>query len=750
MRTGLPRFPGPSSLPNPMPPRRPSILFALLCACLAARGLAQTDPEPEHRDAPLLLDALTVEGDADNAPGYDPTGLGGAEAERHEPPFANDLLEDIGADEMPLGELDNELAALAAAGSDAAQVAAGGENLDLRGFPTPTRRNGFTQTGVPEILNSQGGENIAGSLVSVVGRAAPGGIRNAFTARPKGRSERSLDAGFGTDGNWRAGARIAGVITPKKAWHLESFSASGREGPQDYSSITNTSAGVAFAFKHSRATSTLWSLDVAESSGNPAPGLPDYRLTPGGKIQGPYRPLADFHVNGPEAGLRRRAGSLAFQLESQLAPDLSLSSSTQLLGRDSRQDRFTTGQYVVSTGKFSGIREPVHRVDDFAAVTHQTDLTRRLRAAGDHKLRVGVEGTLTRGAEESRGILASERNLYLPADVQTFDPDHPNYYRPAFSESVYKRIITDQQTARAFASVFADTRTALDRGRTVFTTGLRYDFSQTEVDNGRPGATFPRAEKSVGDLSFHLGVNRKIGRHLLVFANTSTAVSPSTRVDARTGAIQENESTHGYECGARAVLLDRTLSASTIAYAYTNSDIARRNPLYQDPVADADQTQPQLVSSGEEEFRGVSVQLGWKPSPAWTFTGRATVVDAITVSSPDIPEEEGLQLTRLPTFTAAAGARRNFTVGALAGCSVGLTASHVGGVVQTYARSDRERLDYPAYTVAGLSASRTWKTGAVTHTVSASVNNLFDLDLLARVARVGAERGLSLGWRIGF
>jgi iron complex outermembrane receptor protein len=270
-----------------MPPRRPSIRFALLLAYLAARGFAQTEPEPDHRDAPLLLDSLTVEGDADNAPGYDPTGLGGAEAERHEPPFANDLLEDIGADEMPLGELDNELAALAAAGSDAAQVAAGGENLDLRGFPTPTRRNGFTQTGVPEILNSQGGENIAGSLVSVVGRAAPGGIRNAFTARPKGRSERSLDAGFGTDGSWRAGARIVGVITPKKAWHLESFSASGREGPQDYSSITNTAAGVAFAFKHSRATSTLWSLDVAESAGNPAPGLPDYRLTPGGKIQSP-------------------------------------------------------------------------------------------------------------------------------------------------------------------------------------------------------------------------------------------------------------------------------------------------------------------------------------------------------------------------------------------------------------------------------------------------------------------------------
>ena len=733
-----------------MPPRLPRIRLALLAACVTTCGLAQLDATREDRDAPLLLDPFTVMGEADQAPGYDPTGLGGADAERHEPPFANDLLDDIGADEMPLGELDSELAALAAAGYDAAQVAAGGENLDLRGFPTPNRRNGFTQSGVPEILNSQGGETIAGSLVSVVGRAAPGGIRNAFTARPRGRSERSLDTGVGTDGSWRAGARIAGVITPKKAWHLESFSVSGREGPQDYSSIMNATAGVAFAFKHSPATSTLWSLDVAETSGNPAPGLPDYRLTPSGKIQGPYRPLADFHVNGPEAGLRRRAASLAFQLESQLAPDLSLSSATQVLGRDSLQDRFTTGQYVVSTGRFSGIREPVHRLEDLAAVTHQTELTRRLHAAGNHKLRIGAEGTLTRSAEESRGILASERNLYLPADVQSFDPENPNYYRPAYSETVYQRILADQKTARALASLFADTRTALDRGRTVFTTGLRYDFSRTEVDNRRPGAAFPRSEKSAGDLSYHLGMNRKIGRQLLVFANTSTAVSPSTRVDARTGAIQENESTHGFEFGARTVLLERTLSASTIAYAYTNSDIARRNPLYQDPVADANQTQPQLVSSGEEEFRGVSTQLGWKASPAWTFTGRATLVDAITLSSPDIPEEEDLPLTRLPTFTAAAGARHYFTEGALTGCSIGLTATHVGSTVQTYARSDRERLDTPAYTVAGLSAARTWKSGTVTHTLSASVNNLFDTDLLARIARVGAERGLSLGWRIGF
>lgn len=703
-----------------------------------------------------MLEPFVVVGDDESGPGYDPTGLDGSAAERMEPPFANELLTDVGFDEMPLSELDAELAALIASGSDAAEIAAGSENVNLRGFPTPLRRNGFTQDGLPEVLGAERSELIIGSLVPVVGRAAPGGIRNVQTLRPRGRVTRQLEASADTQGRARAQARATGVIVPTKSWYLVSLSHSAANGPQKFSFLDETNLSAALAYRPTRATSTLWSVDYIDVRGNPAPGLPEYRATSGGPIIGPYRPLADFHTYGPEAGVERRAVSVGFQLETQVSPDLTLSSATQLLGRDATQDRFTTGQYIVGTGKFSGVREPTHREESLLGFTHQTDLTRRFSALGaEHKLLGGLELSSSVGADENRGLRPADRDALLPATVRSFDPDTPDYYRPDYSPELYRRVITDRETRLANTALVTSLRTAIDRGRTVFTVGARQDFSQVEVDDLRTGVDapadlVPHAGKRLANLSIHAGLNQRVGRAVLLFANASSAVQPSTRVDSRTGAIQDNAATSGLEAGARTTLLDRRLSLAAMAYAYTNSNIVRRNPLYQDPVADAAQTQPQLVASGEEQFRGLTTQLGWKPDAAWTFTARAAWIDAITVSSPDLPEEEGRPLTRLPRFSSGLGARHTINEGTLKGLSLGTNLTHVGSVVQEYARPNRLALAYPAYETVGLNASYTWKAGSVTHTVSASVSNALDTDLLAKIARVGAGRSLGISWKTAF
>lgn len=725
--------------------------IGVFCLGVLDPFLARASPWADDADAPLMLEPLSVEGEDTAAADYDPTGLDGHRAELNEPPFANELLSDAAFAEMPLGELENELENLAAARSNAADIAAGSENLNLRGFPAPLRRNGFSQAGIPEVLNADGSELVIGSLVPVIGRAAPGGIRNVRTARPAGKVARQLDASASSDGRWNANGRTTGVITPKKSWFLASAGVSGSDGPQRFAETTQSNARVALAFRHSKATSTLWSFDVFDLRGNPAPGIPEYRLTPGGPIVGPYLPLADFHTYGPRASVARQAASLGFQIESQLQPDLSLSSSTQLFGRRSEQDRFTTGQYIVSTGVFSGVREPTHREEGFRGVTHQTDLTRRFHAFGaDHKLQVSVEGTLAGDEDENRGLLAADRLALLPASVRTFDPDAPDYFRPDFSPSVYKRLITDRENSYSHAAAVAGLRTAVNHGRTVFTVGLRRDFSHVAVNDHRPAAAFPHTEKSIANTSAHAGVNQRVGRRVLVFATASSAVQPSTRVDARTGQIQGNASTSGIELGARASLLEKALTLGVMGYAYTNANIVRRNPLYQDPVADANQTQPQLVSSGEEVFRGITAQAGWKPTPSWTATARVAWTDAYTVSSPDLPEEEGLPLTRLPALSAATGLRYAFKSGALNGLSLRGNVTYIDSAVQEYARPGRLRLESADYTLVSLDADYTWRAGKVAHTVSAGVKNLIDTDLLARAYRVGAGRSLTVGWRVAF
>jgi iron complex outermembrane receptor protein len=746
----------------PDPRRRPraasAALLAALCGLAALSPLRGQAPDPDDPwlSPPLVLDPFEVHADDTGSDDHDPTGLDGAHATRTEPPFSNELLFDPAFDEIPLSEMESELGALAASRTNAAEVAAGSETVNLRGFPTPLRRNGFTQTGIPEVLNPERSELIIGSLVPVVGRAAPGGVRNFESARPPGRVTRQLNASLDTLGGWRTGARATGVVVPKKTWYLVSASTSGRDGPQRHAETRQSGLALALAVRHSRATSTLWNLDFAELRGRPAPGIPEYRRTPGGPIVGPYLPLAEFHTDGPTAFVLRQTASASLQIESQLGPDLSLGSGTQIFGRDSGQDRFTTGQFVESTGVFSGTRQPTHREEAHRGLAHQTDLTRRFQALGaDHKLLGGIEFSTSVNNDENRGIRSADLATYLPPDVLTFDPDSPNYFRPEYSPEIYRRVITDRGTHIDSAAAVLSLRSAFNRGRTVLAAGVRRDQTHVEVRDRRvapdaPAGIVPKSQKDLGNSSAHFGVNQRVGRRLLLFATASSAAQPSTRVDSRTGRIQDNATTAGIDFGFRAQALDRRLTFGAMAHAYTNSDIVRRNPLYNDPVADANQTQPQLVTSGEEEFRGLTAQLGWKPAPGWTLTARATWIDAYTVSSPDLPEEEGRPLAQLPAFIAATGARRSFTTGPLKGLSLGGTLTHVGRTVQSYERADRERLDHPAYTVANTDASYTWKAGRVTHTLSAAVNNLLDTDLLEKLARVGAERSLGVAWRVAF
>ena len=64
--------------------------------------------------------------------------------------------------------------------------------------------------------------------------------------------------------------------------------------------------------------------------------------------------------------------------------------------------------------------------------------------------------------------------------------------------------------------------------------------------------------------------------------------------------MQGNETTLGYEAGAKGLFLQRRLAVIGMGFAYFNQNISRRNPRYDDPIFDAGQTQPQLVASGEE------------------------------------------------------------------------------------------------------------------------------------------------------
>ena len=704
---------------------------------------------PPLPDQPIQLGKFRVAGDAFDET-MDPTGMDAPEAERAESPFSNDLVMAETVDENALDDIGTELAAINAA--PAVDTAAGVNRVNLKGFPTPRQRNGFTQVGMPEILNPSSSESIQGPLTPVVGRAAPGGIQNTLTARPRGRKGSRLDFGATSHAQQTATGETSGLVVPKHAWHRLALAWDQRSGPEPFSYNRHHAFDGAFIWKFNRAWSSMLQVDYDERAANAAPAIPEYRLTAGSKIVGPYRPLAYFNVYGPNAGFRKRTTSAIIQVEGQIGRRMSVRASVEGLTRGIDEDRWTTSQFLLDTRKLGGTREPQHIEQPFSAWTGQVDVTTRFYALrADHKVTIAVDSTHTDYERVQRALPTADRNA-LPADLLSFDPAAPNYDRPAFSKNRFTRFITNRAELNDYTGVFVSERTAFMKGRLVVTAGLRKDFVTIDVTDRRAGAALPHVHDHTDEVSSHLGANYVlVPGKVLLFANTSTAFEPSSRVDARTGRVQGNETTLGYEAGAKGIFFQRRLALIGMGFTYFNQNISRRNPRYDDPIFDANQTQPQLVAAGEERFTGGALEGKFKVSDAWVVSGKATYNRAITTKSPDLPEEIGLPLTRFPRLTWGLNTRYAFgPEGKKAGFSMGAGATYVSDTVASYENATHAYLAYPAYVLASASVSYRWKTGDVTHGATVSVRNAFDRDLLAQVARVGAGREFAVNYGLSW
>ena len=697
---------------------------------------------------PLVLEPFTVDGMADEH--YDPTGMGSVEEQIRDEPFSNDLISlDDYSDETSLSlELAADLEAVA--NPSPSDRIASDSRLNLRGFPTPTLRNSFVRVGVPESLNHGRTIIIQGPLVPVLGRAAPGGIQDVHAARPRAKAARRLDLQFTDHDRRRMAFETTGPVIPKKAWHRLALNWQRRSGPEEFSKEELFAVSTSLTWKHSRASSSMISADYRDIKATVTPGIPEYRPAGGGLIAGPYLPLAYFNANGPDAGVRRRSMTFAAQFDSQINPALALRANVEGWWRNIEQDRFTTSVLSLDTGLFEGTREPRHIEQPHRAVVSQIELTGRFRAfKAVHKLLVAGSHTWGTYSREDRALPVAVRNA-LPLSVRRFDPWNPDYYAPPYDPELYSRVVTDRTERARYASLEISDRMAFARGRWVGTVGLRYDTVQLEVQDDRANAPWPLVNDSVAQLSYHAGLNwqARPGK-LLAYASASTAFDPSTRVDARTGRVQENETTRGFELGIKGRLAKKRLDYGTGGFLLFNDNISRRNPLYDDPIADPNQTQPQLVAAGAERYQGVRADLRWQIAKPTTLLVRSVYMRAITTASPDLPQEVGRPIARLPGFTATAQLRYR-SPAKHGGWFGSATWQYIGNYVGRYEDTRRAYLEYPGYGVVHGGIGYSWRNPKRTFEIEMSVRNLFDRDLLASHARVNADREIAITTRLHF
>lgn len=702
-------------------------------------------------EEPLQLDRFEVTARRDDA-GLDATGMSSYEQQLRDSPFSNDMISADAIEDNPTtAEIALELALIAT--PSAVDLATGDSRVGLRGFPTPLRSNGFVRMGGIEVLNTGRTIVIQGALVPVLGRGAPGGIQDSWTNRPRAARSQRFEYSVSSLDRQAAALEFNGPAVPKRAWHRVAVDWSRKTGPETFVATEARSFNGAVTWRHSAAASTLFSLDYLQTRANAAPGIPEFRVATGQKITGPYLPLAGFNVFGPDAGIRRRSLVASIILDAQPHSRISLRAGVEAWWRRIEQDRFTTGLLNLATARFEGVRESRHSEQPQQARVARAEATGRFTALGGaHKLLLAASHTTGDYLREERALSVAARNA-LPASVRTFDPAAPNFARTPYSEANYNRILTDRRERTHYTAFELSDRMALAKGRTVLTAGLRQDRVGLHLHDRRAGIPPPQAHvtDTVGELTYHLGVNFQVRpSRLLLFATTSTGFNPSTRVDARTGRIQGNEMTRGHEGGFKARFARPQLEFTASVFTVFNQDISRRNPLYDDPVFDANHAQPQLVAAGEERFTGAKIEGRWKPAAPLTLSLRASYVRAVTTASPDLPEEVGRALTRFPPLNLSAAATHAFGAGRLSGVALSASWSYLSAFTVNYEDRQRFRLDYPGYGIASVSASYSLRRGKYTHGFGLAGRNIFDADLLRKLARVGAGREITASYRLGY
>jgi iron complex outermembrane receptor protein len=627
-----------------------------------------------------------------------------------------------------------------------------------RGFTTPRLRNGLSQAGFPEIILNGRRDLLSGFLATYFGRTAPGGILNHISTRPSPKPITRLSTGVDSIGEVRAlGERNAPIggdskkkLKPKLHYRLYG-EARWREGPQDFAGQDAFTGGLVFRYAPDKKTVWMLEIETAVVDAEPAGGIALERATRSAPRGAPHLALEDFNTNGPNAWSRRDSEIVSLFVEQKRSDDLTLRAGAEAWRRAQDELAFITGAYLLDEAIFDGVREPQFNGREETAAGLHVELDGTGTLAGvNHRWVVGAAWSHQDTGREQRALPRATRDL-LPEAVRFLDPEAPDWTILPYSTPLYSRILGLRDEQAEFAGIFGSERIALADDRIYGTFGLRQDWVWSEIDDLRPAASVPHATSDVQRATYHAGIVwHAWANRLAVFLNNSTAFQPARRVDARTSRIIGNESTAGTETGLRYASEDGKTTATASAYRLFNKGITRTNPLYNDPVADPFKLQPQYVSSGEEQFIGVELGARRKFPRSLTLSGKVAWLDAITTSSPDLPEEVGRQLPRTPEFTATANARYAFEAGALKGADWGVSWAWVGEHVAVYPASGRAYVAYDDYHVLGLSAGYAWEVRKARHAVTLVLRNALDEDLFAAAGRLAGARSLDAGYTVRF
>ena len=565
-------------------------------------------------------------------------------------------------------------------------------------------------------------EVIKGPLSALYGRSEPGGLVNYITKRASSTPEYRLSATYGSDEFTRGEISATGPLSDKLFYRVDG-SYQRFEGNMDYFYQETSAISTSWTYKFSRDTALTLDLEYMVRDANQGTAIlgrlngvsvtrPDGVTAKANLILGPYEPLINFNIFGPDALVSREVATMNLQFEHKINDVWSLRVNGQAWDRLLDETRWSSPQYQIDTGKFAS-REPFlgHRPQD--AVAFQADALAHFHTGAlEHKFLItfdysdssdhNTDYRYGNGANGTPNYLAE-----LPAATRVIDPLNPVW--TPLERSKFVRQARDQLTETRMIGSFISDRVSLFEGRLIAMGGLRLD--QVDVNYMDRFSSSNDLDAKQNHLTYTAGLTWRIKREKLVaFLNHSTSFDGNPILDRGIGGLVGFAEGEGTEFGFKGLL-----AGSDLSYTVTAYEIERTNPAA-DPDFVAGSGLPQYFGLRLERVRGVELDFSWKANKALTLRGGVGLLDSEVVRAPDenitatVLSVVGERMQRTPEVTANLAMSYQLPI---KGLSIGASVSYIDEVIIDYGNriTTRARQVNPGYTLLNGFVSYNFRTG---------------------------------------
>ena len=551
----------------------------------------------------------------------------------------------------------------------------GGDNTTytLRGFRSVPRRNGFAPGGRIYDMTAVGRvEVIKGPNSVLYGQTDPGGIINFIPKRPLFTQKTNISATYGSYDHFRLQADVTGPIgSGKKLAYRIPMSFRSYETDIDYFKNEQFVVAPSLLWRIGQVTELFVETEYLDQEVNLADNVAWETTDADGNPVTDYDKAGlgrSFNERGPNTYATNEQMNVTAGLSTRIGDNLHLRAMYTYNERDSVIQNVNPGN-LNSRRILRGLTYPA-----FVAYPYN-----RVRG---YKLDALYEKSI--GDIETRTLLGYEYNFNLFGTSRYNSKNQlPALPNPLDGEEITKEdyvwdigdpltnpenfnLVSGHPTRNytEWTNIrLTETIHMLD-DRLIFLGGVARGTVKRVVNGEQTNAT----EK---ETTYMAGATFKITPQVVTFANTTTSFVPVFRTDIDDRPL--NPATgNGFEFGFKFNLNNDNLFATLTYFDLTNEGLPRQVPASESPTGEC-----YWVNSGEEQAKGVELELQWNVTPEFEIYLSVTNFDGKLVTPVSGVGEPGADIPRSPETAGQITLKYRFAKdSSLKGLRVGLTGSY--------------------------------------------------------------------------